>query len=112
MERNRQCRCAATPPEDTGDEDFVLGAVESDGKDAFGDGCWCWQSMAYKPAKWVVPQWEMLAADSGSGGQGRRGWGYISYQWNSTNTLLRENKISFVHSIDTRYSRSKLASYG
>jgi hypothetical protein len=34
-----------------------------------------------------------------------------SYQRNSTNTLLRENKISifFVHSIDTRYSRSKLA---
>jgi hypothetical protein len=76
MKRNRQCCCAATPPEDTGDEDFVLGAVESDDEDALKDGCWCWQSMAPKwpkSAKWVVPQWEVLVANTGGGGRGQRG---------------------------------------
>jgi hypothetical protein len=67
-QRSRQCCCAATPPGDTGDEDFELGAVESDDEDAFGGGCWWWQSMGTKSAKWVVPQWEVLAAsDSGDG---------------------------------------------
>ena len=37
----------------------------ADGEDS--DGYWWWQSTEARAAKWVVPQWEVLAA-------GRVGW--------------------------------------
>jgi hypothetical protein len=49
--------------EDTGDDSFVLGAEGSDNEDVDGDGYWRWQSAEAKSARWVVPQWEVLAAD-------------------------------------------------
>ena len=39
--------------------------AEADGEDS--DGHWWWQSTEARAAKWVVPQWEVLAA-------GRAGW--------------------------------------
>ena len=51
---------------DDGDEAFVPGTTaEADGEDS--DGYWWWQSTEARAAKWVVPQWEVLAA-------GRVGW--------------------------------------
>ena len=48
------------------DEAFVAGTTaEADGEDS--DGYWWWQSTEARAAKWVVPQWEVLAA-------GRVGW--------------------------------------
>jgi hypothetical protein len=40
--------------------------MKIDGEDS--DGYWWWQSTEARAAKWVVPQWEVLAA-------GRVGWG-------------------------------------
>jgi hypothetical protein len=54
--------------EDTGDDSFVLGAEGSDDEAIGDDGYWWWQSTEAKAARWVVPQWEVLAADRG-------GWG-------------------------------------
>jgi hypothetical protein len=51
--------------EDTGDGSFVLGAEGSGDEDVDGGGCWWWQSTEAKAARWVVPQWEVLAADRG-----------------------------------------------
>jgi hypothetical protein len=71
------------PPEDNGDEDFVLGAVQSDNKDAFEGGCWWWQSTETKSAKSVVPQWEVLAASDSGGGtavEGRAGGAGSEYK--------------------------------
>jgi hypothetical protein len=51
---------------DDGDEAFVPGTTaEADGEDS--DGYWWWQSTEARAAKWVVSQWEVLAA-------GRVGW--------------------------------------
>jgi hypothetical protein len=48
------------------DEAFVPGTTaEADGEDS--DGYWWWQSTEVRATKWVVPQWEVLAA-------GRVGW--------------------------------------
>jgi hypothetical protein len=44
------------------DEAFVPGTTaEADGEDS--GGYWWWQSTEVRAAKWVVPQWEVLAAD-------------------------------------------------
>jgi hypothetical protein len=51
--------------EDTGDDSFVLRAEGSGDEDVDGDGYWWWQSTESKAARWVVPQWEVLAADRG-----------------------------------------------
>jgi hypothetical protein len=51
--------------EDTGDESFVLGAEGSGDEDVDGNGYWWWQSTEAKAARWVVPQWEVLAAERG-----------------------------------------------
>jgi hypothetical protein len=48
---------------ETGDESFVLGAEGSDDEDVDDDGYWWWQSTEAKAARWVVPKWEVLAAD-------------------------------------------------
>ena len=46
---------------DDDDEAFVPGTTaEADGEDS--DGYWWWQSTEARAAKWVVPQWEVLAA--------------------------------------------------
>ena len=55
--------------EDTDDDSFVLDEDE----DVDGDGyCW-WQSAEAKSARWVVPQWEVLAADRGGWRAGLKG---------------------------------------
>jgi hypothetical protein len=47
-------------------EAFVPGTTaEADGEDS--DGYWWWQPTEARAAKWVVPQWEVLA-------EGRVGW--------------------------------------
>jgi hypothetical protein len=38
-----------------------------------GDGYWWWQSTEAKAARWVVPQWEVLAADRGGWRAGLKG---------------------------------------
>ena len=53
--------------EDTDDDSFVLDEDE----DVDGDGYWWWQSTEAKAARWVVPQWEVLAADRRRGVEGR-----------------------------------------
>jgi hypothetical protein len=62
----------STPPlrrgggrEDTGDESFVLGAERIDSEDVGDDGYWWWQSTEAKAARWVMPQWEVLAVGRG-----------------------------------------------
>jgi hypothetical protein len=55
--------------EDTDDDSFVL---DEDG-DVDGDGYWWWQSTEAKAARWVVPQWEVLAADRGGWRAGLKG---------------------------------------
>ena len=55
--------------EDTGDDSFVLNEDE----DVDGDGYWWWQSTEAKAARWVVPQWEVLAADRGGWRAGLKG---------------------------------------
>jgi hypothetical protein len=55
--------------DDDDDEAFVPSAGD-DGRGRRGedsDGYWWWQSTEARAAKWVVPQWEVLAA-------GRVGW--------------------------------------
>jgi hypothetical protein len=53
--------------EDTDDESLVLGAEGSDDEDVGDDGCWWWPAVdggtEAKAARWVVPQWEVLAVD-------------------------------------------------
>jgi hypothetical protein len=67
--------------EDTGDESFVLGAEGGDDGDVGDDGYWWWQLTEAKAAWWVVPQWEVLAADRGGvegrveGPESERKWG-------------------------------------
>jgi hypothetical protein len=51
------------------DDSFVLDKDE----DVDGDGYWWWQSTEAKAARWVVPQWEVLAADSGGWRAGLKG---------------------------------------
>ena len=63
-----QQRVAGADNADEADDDeaFVPGTTaEADGEDS--DGYWWWQSTEVRAAKWVVPQWEVLAA-------GRVGW--------------------------------------
>ena len=55
--------------EDTDDDSFVLDEDE----DVDGDGYWWWQSTEAKAARWVVPQWEVLAADRGGWRAGLKG---------------------------------------
>jgi hypothetical protein len=55
--------------EDTDDDSFVL----DDNEDVDGDGYWWWQSTETKAARWVVPQWEVLAADRGGWRAGLKG---------------------------------------
>jgi hypothetical protein len=54
---------------DTDDDSFVLDGRE----DVNGDGYWWWQSAEAKAARWVVPQWEVLAADRGGWRAGLKG---------------------------------------
>jgi hypothetical protein len=64
----------STPPRgNTGDESFVLGAEGGDDEDVGDDGYWCWQSNEDNAARWVVPQWEVLAADRGGWRAGLKG---------------------------------------
>ena len=55
--------------EDTDDDSFVLDEDE----DVDGNGYWWWQSTEAKAARWVVPQWEVLAADRGGWRAGLKG---------------------------------------
>jgi hypothetical protein len=55
--------------EDTDDDSFVLDEDE----DVDGGGYWWWQSTEAKAARWVVPQWEVLAADRGGWRAGLKG---------------------------------------
>ena len=57
--------------EDTDDDSFVLDGDERE--DVDGDGYWWWQSTEAKAARWVVPQWEVLAADRGGWRAGLKG---------------------------------------
>jgi hypothetical protein len=52
----------------TGDESSVLRAEGSGDKDVGDDGYWWWQSKEDNAVRWVVPQWEVLAASRGGGG--------------------------------------------
>jgi hypothetical protein len=56
--------------EDT-DDSFVLDGDERE--DVDGDGYWWWQSTEAKAVRWVVPQWEVLAADRGGWRAGLKG---------------------------------------
>ena len=64
-----QQRVTGADSADEADDDdgaFEPGTTaEADGEDS--DGYWWWQSTEARAAKWVVPQWEVLAA-------GRVGW--------------------------------------
>jgi hypothetical protein len=52
---------------------FVLGAEGSDDEDVGDDGYWWWQSTEANAARWVVPQWEVLAACRGGWRAGLEG---------------------------------------
>ena len=69
-----EARVRRAREEGTGDDSFVLGAEGSDDdEDVDGDGYWWWQSTEAKAARWVVPQWEVLAADRGGWRAGLKG---------------------------------------
>jgi hypothetical protein len=51
----------------------VLGAEGGDDENVGDDGYSWWQSTETNASKWVVPQWEVLAADRGGWRAGLKG---------------------------------------